>query len=64
MSAETGCIMDFPTAWRYVRDRAVQYGLDEHDPRCSFRQTTGALLCDCDVLWDEYVRRGGSDPRG
>lgn len=22
-----------------------------------------ALLCDCDVLWDEYVRRGGSDPR-
>jgi hypothetical protein len=56
-------VMDFPAAWAYVRERALTHGTDEHDPRCSFVQTNGALLCDCDVIWDEYVRRGGTDPR-
>lgn len=61
--AATGaCVMDFPQAWAYVRERAVERGTDEHDPLCSFRQTDGALLCDCDVLWDEYERRGGTRP--
>ena len=51
--------MDFPTAWAFVRETKPE----DHDERCSWRTTNGALLCDCDVLWDEYVRRGGTDPR-
>lgn len=50
-------IMDFPTAWAYVRERATKHGTGEHDPRCSFVTENGALLCDCAVLWDEYARR-------
>ncbi len=52
-------VMDYPTAWEFVR------GTDpaDHNERCSWRTQNGALLCDCDVLWDEYVRRGGTDPR-
>jgi hypothetical protein len=58
----TRVIMDFPAAWEYVRERATAHGLDEHHERCSFRTERGALLCDCDVLWDEYERRGGTRP--
>ena len=61
-AASPGVIMDFPQAWAYVRERAVKHGTDEHDPRCSFVTQNGALLCDCDVLWNEYERRGGTRP--
>lgn len=52
-------VMDYPAAWAFVRatDPAI------HHDHCSWRTTNGALLCDCDVLWDEYVSRGGTDPR-
>lgn len=52
-------VMDYPTAWAFVK--ATNPG--DHDVKCSWRTTNGALLCDCDVIWDEYVRRGGTDPR-
>ena len=38
--------MDFPRAWEIVRDSVVP----DHHPKCSYRVTGGALLCDCDVL--------------
>lgn len=38
--------VDYPRAWQIAR------ASDEHVPACSFRVTGGALLCDCDVLWD------------
>ncbi|ANA85454.1 hypothetical protein BOWSER_59 [Gordonia phage Bowser] len=45
-------MMDFPTAWAFVK---TTHCID-HDPRCSFRQTCGAVLCDCHVLNDEVAR--------
>ena len=51
--------MDYPQAWEFVRATKPE----EHHERCSWRTENGAFLCDCDVLWDEYVRRGGNDPR-
>ena len=61
LAAETASepVMDFPAAWAFVKATDPA----DHDPRCSWRTQNGALLCDCDVLWDEYVRRGGKDPR-
>ena len=53
--------MDWPEAWRYIREEHPDNA--EHHSSCSWVQTNRALLCDCDVLWDEYVRRGGTDPR-
>ena len=50
--------MDYPEAWEFVRGTKPE----EHHPQCSWRTQNGALLCDCDVIWDEYVRRGGEDP--
>jgi hypothetical protein len=38
--------MDFPTAWAIVNATR----LEDHDPRCSYAQTSRALLCDCHVL--------------
>lgn len=38
--------MDFPRAWEIARATPVE----EHNPRCSYVQTDGAVLCDCDVL--------------
>lgn len=38
--------VDYPRAWELVA--ATQ--LAEHHPKCSYRQTSRALLCDCDVL--------------
>lgn len=44
------CIMDYPTAWAFV----AKTKLTQHHPKCSYRQTKRALLCDCRVLNDEY----------
>ena len=52
-------VMDYPTAWAFVADTA----LVDHDPRCSYAQTNRALLCDCHVLTDEYVRRANAAER-
>ncbi len=38
--------VDFPRAW----ELAAATRLAEHHPKCSYRQTGRALLCDCDVL--------------
>lgn len=40
--------MDFPTAWAVAR--ATPY--HQHDQRCSYWATVGAVLCDCFVLTD------------
>lgn len=47
------CVMDFPTAWNFVR----QTKPEQHHEDCSWRNYGGALLCDCHVLSDEYKRR-------
>lgn len=44
--------MGFPTAWQFVK----KTDCIDHDPQCSFRQTCGALLCDCHLLSDEIAR--------
>ena len=49
------CIMDFPTAWAFVREQHPDP--KDHDPRCSWVQASGGILCDCHVLNDEYARR-------
>ena len=38
--------MDYPRAWQIAREAPM----DRHHPKCSFRQTAGGLLCDCDVI--------------
>lgn len=38
--------VDFPRAWQIAR--AAPWVA--HDPRCSFRDTHGCFLCDCQVL--------------
>lgn len=50
--------MDFPTAWAIVNDTSPA----DHDPRCSFAQTSGAVLCDCHVLTShpQYIADYGS----
>lgn len=53
-------VMDYPAAWEFVRATDPA----DHHEKCSWRQTNGALLCDCDVLWDEYERRGGIGDAG
>lgn len=40
--------VDFPRAWQIARSVPPQ---QHPHPKCSFRQTDGALLCDCDVLY-------------
>lgn len=49
----TTVTMSFPEAWAFVNETHM----DEHTPTCSYRQSQGAILCDCHVLWDEYDRR-------
>jgi hypothetical protein len=49
------CIMDFPTAWKFVREEHPDPA--EHHSRCSWVQAKGGILCDCHVLNDEYARR-------
>lgn len=45
--------MDFPAAWAIARATEPEY----HHNKCSFNVTSGALLCDCDVLFKhpQYV---------
>lgn len=43
-------IMDYPTAWAFVKSTDPA----DHHERCSWRTTNGCLLCDCDVLWNKY----------
>lgn len=49
------CIMDYPTAWAFIREQHPDPS--EHHPRCSWVQSSGGVLCDCDVLNKEYARR-------
>jgi hypothetical protein len=44
--------IDFPTGWRLARE-----GVVHTDPRCSYVQTGGALLCDCGAIETEWARR-------
>jgi hypothetical protein len=46
-------MMDFPDAWKFMRLTKTE----EHDPKCSWRQSEGGMLCDCHIIWDEYHRR-------
>ncbi len=46
-------IMDYPTAWAFVKATKPEH----HHLQCSWRTQNGALLCDCDVLDAEYMRR-------
>lgn len=46
-------IMDYPTAWAFVKTTKPV----DHHSKCSWRTQNGALLCDCDVLDAEYMRR-------
>jgi hypothetical protein len=48
-----GCIMDYPTAWKFLEPTK----LEDHDEKCSYRQANRGLLCDCRIIWDEYDRR-------
>lgn len=48
-------VMDYPTAWAYVR--GVHPEPEKHDPACSWVVSGGGILCDCHVLNDEYARR-------
>jgi hypothetical protein len=49
------CIMDYPTAWAFIREQHSDSA--EHDPRCSWVQAQGGILCDCHVINAEYERR-------
>lgn len=40
--------VDFPRAWEIARSVPPA---KHPNPKCSFRQTDGALLCDCSVLF-------------
>jgi transcriptional regulator with XRE-family HTH domain len=45
-------MLDFPTGWRLANE-----GIEHPDPRCSYVQTDGALLCDCGAIQTEWRRR-------
>lgn len=45
--------LDFPTAWRILEESPEL----AHDPRCSYEQTDGGLLCDCGAVEREWERR-------
>jgi hypothetical protein len=40
--------VDFPRAWQISQSVPMK----KHHEKCSYRQTDGALLCDCDVLYE------------
>lgn len=52
--------IDYPTAWEIVKTYKLK-----HDEQCSFAQTGGALLCDCDAMPLKWAvlkeRHDGSD---
>lgn len=53
--------VDFPRAWEIAR----QTPEDEHGLLCSYRQTRGAVLCDCRVLTEhEEFKDGGLHTTG
>lgn len=39
--------IDYPRAWEIAQAAPIA----KHDPKCSYAQTGGALLCDCDVVF-------------
>lgn len=43
--------IDFPTAW-WLAAR-----VEHSDPKCSYAQTEGALLCDCSAIQNEWEKR-------
>jgi hypothetical protein len=45
--------IDFPRAWQIARAS----NMEEHHEQCSYRQTEGVVLCDCDVIHEhpEYL---------
>lgn len=49
------CVMDFPTAWKFIADTKLK----DHDEKCSYRVENRCLLCDCNILGDEYEKRKG-----
>ena len=46
-------IMDYPTAWAFV----ALTKLEDHHEKCSYRVTERGILCDCDIINNEYARR-------
>src|SRR5690242_11251447 len=42
---------DFPTVWAICRS-----GIGHADPRCSYVQTGGAILCDCEAVEAAWTR--------
>lgn len=48
--AQPGENMDYPTAWAVVLTTKPE----EHHEKCSWRTENGALLCDCERLWDRW----------
>lgn len=44
--------LDYPTAWMIARSVPMK----EHHERCSFAQTDGGCLCDCDVI-NKFTRK-------
>lgn len=38
--------VDYPRAWEIARAT----GFEHHHPKCSYRKSEGAFLCDCEVL--------------
>jgi hypothetical protein len=43
--------IDFPTGW-WLADQ-----VEHTDPRCSYVQASGGLLCDCGAIRAEWQRR-------
>lgn len=54
--------IDYPTAWAIVKTEQL-----DHHKKCSFSQTGGALLCDCNAMptrWAELkTAHDGSDSK-
>ena len=56
--------VDFPRAWEIARATPME----QHHPECSFRQTSGAILCDCAVInehpeyLDDVLQTAGGIP--
>lgn len=55
LEGEKWMTWDYPTAWAYIREQHPDPA--EHDPRCSWVQMNGGMLCDCRVINEEYARR-------
>lgn len=51
--------LDYLEEWAFVR----RTGMHDHAKLCSYRQSNGVSLCDCDVLSDEHERRAVEQKR-